>query len=208
LRWIRENRLYHMPRYKTQRRQYAAKWVAIYSPAVLRDPGAVTHYASVQAVDVVRRRDIATPWPPRVGSGEELYTVYQLGEVRELDHPVENPGADQSGQRFSSHRWTSRLGLERARDVSELTLETEPEWRLYEDLRASGQEFHLKPGRPAIVDPEDPAGRTWFVLTGGFRVRYAGASGFLIRHASGTENYVARVGQVLDALRSITAAGV
>jgi hypothetical protein len=197
-----------MPRYKTQRRQYAAKWVAIYSPAVLRDPGAVTHWAPVQAVDVVMRSEIPTPWPPRVGREEELYVAYQLGEVKELDVPVENPGPDQSGQRFSTHRWTSRLGLQRARDVSELTLETEPEWRLYEDLRASGRDFQLKPGRPAMVDSDDPAGRTWFLLVGGLRVRYAGASGFLIRYASGIENYVARVEHVLDTMRSITDAGV
>jgi len=196
--WIREHRRYYMPRHRTQRRQYAAKWVAIYSPACLRDPGAVAHLAPVQAVHVVPRGEIRTPWEPRPGTEDELHVLYELGAVRELDNPVENPGRENTGQRFSTHRWTSRLGLERARDISELTLETEPEWRLYEDLRASGKDFELRPGRPVLLDPDDPAGRTWFVLADGLQVRYAGASGFLVKQPSGPEDYVARVEQVLQ----------
>jgi predicted component of viral defense system (DUF524 family) len=202
--WILEHKLYYLPRYPTQQLQYLAKWVAIYSPALLRDPGAVTHYASVQGVDVVARREISTPWPSHGGDPDQLCVVYELGEVRELDHPIENPGPDQPGQRFSSHRWTSRLALERARSVSELTLETEPEWRLYEDLRASNTAYDLQPGRPAAIDPREPAGRTWIIIEDGPRVRYAGACGFLVRHASGKQSYVSRVEQVLEAVQGLT----
>lgn len=195
--WIRAKRLYYLRRYSTQRLQYATKWVALYSPSLLRDPGAVTHCAPVLGVNVVARRMISTPWPAH-GDPDELCVLYELGEVTELSHAIENPGSDQAGQRFSSHRWTSRLGLERARNVSELTLETEPEWRLYEQLRAAGTEFRLSPGRPAVVDPEDPAGRTWFVVAGNMGVRYAGATGFMIRHPSGSETCISRAEGVFE----------
>lgn len=204
LNWIFTRRLYYLPRYKTQRLQYVTKWVAIYSPSVLRDPGAVTHYAPVQSVDVVSRREISTPWPSHGGDPDRLYVLYELGAISKLDHPIENPAPGESGQRFSSHRWTSRLALERARSVSELTLETEPEWRLYEDLRACGIAFDLRPGRPAAVDPQEPAGRTWFLTENGPRLRYAGASGFLIRYGSGKRRYVSRVEQVLEAVEMST----
>jgi hypothetical protein len=205
--WICDHKRYFLPRYKTQRLQYATKWVAIYSPSVLRDPGAVTHYAPVQGVDVVARSEIRTPWPSHGGDTDRLYVVYELEEVRELDHPIENPGSDQVGQRFSSHRWTSRLGLERARSVSELTLETEPEWRLYEDMRASNVAFELEPGRPTIVDLHDPTGRTWFVMEGGLRIRYAGASGFLVKRSSGREVYLSRIEEVLETVEEVSGAG-
>lgn len=197
LAWICERRRYYLPRYRTQRLQYATKWVALYSPAVLRDPGAVTHCARVEGVDVVTRWEISTPWPSHGGDAEALYVLYELGEVRELGHAIENPGPDQTGQRFSSHRWTSRLGLERARDVSELTLETEPEWRLYEDLQAAQIAFRLKPSRPRVLDRDDPSGRTWFLIDDGPRVRYAGASGFLVKDRSGRERFFAAVERVL-----------
>jgi hypothetical protein len=196
--WILSRRLYYLPRYRTQRRQFTTKWVAIYSPAALRDPGAVTHCASVKGVDVLRRSEIDTPWPSRDQDEDRLYVVYELGDIEELDHPVENPGPDHAGQRFSTHRWTSWLGLERARTVAEMTLETEPEWRLYEDLRASNTAFTLDPGRAQVIDPDDPAGRTWFVVQDGPRVRYAGASGFLVRGPTGEDRYVPRIEEVLE----------
>ena len=199
--WILERRLYYLPRYKTQRLQYVTKWVALYSPSVLRDPGAVAHCATVQGVDVVRRREISTPWPSHGGDPDKLYVLYELGELRELDRPIQNPARGESGQRFSSHRWTSRLGLERARSVSELTLETEPEWRLYEDLRMCDIAFDLQPGRPRVLDLDDPAGRTWFVIHDELRVRYAGASGFLLKQRSGRQHYVSRVEQVVEAIQ-------
>jgi len=204
--WILARRLYYLPRYRTQKLQYVTKWVAIYSPAVLRGPGAVTHYAAVEGVDLVRRHEISTPWPSHTGDPDQLQVLYHLREVKELDQPIENPGPDGMGQRFSSHRWTSRLGLKRARSVSELTLETEPEWRLYEDLRAENIPFDLDPGRPSATNPRDPSGRTWFLLPSGAKVRYAGASGFLIRYGSGYERYVSRTGSVVEAIR-VTASG-
>jgi len=195
--WIREEKLYYMPRLKTQMRQYAAKWVAFYSPTALRKPGAVTHYASVQSVDVMKRADILTPWVSERGADDDLYVVYRLGQLKELSPPIENRGEDGRGQRFSQHRWTSRLGLHRAVAVEELSLETEPEWRLVEDLRALQVAFLIQPGRPTVLDPDDPTGRAWVVTINGTRVRYAGASGFLVRKPFSQDVYLAHLEDVL-----------
>ena len=93
--------------------------------------------------------------------------------------------------------WASRLSIERACTLQELFLETEPEWRLYEDLSASGVSFELEPGPPVLRDPEDPGWRVWFVIKIGLRIRYAGADGFLVR-SDERDRYVARPEDVLE----------
>lgn len=37
-------------------------------------------------------------------------------------------------------------------------METEPEWRLYENLRAAGIEFRVEAGTPGIVNAKIPEG--------------------------------------------------
>ena len=200
MKWINERGLYYMPRSGSQRRQYAVRWLAIYSPRALREPGAITHYAPIEFVDVLRRKEIKTPWPSQHGKAEDMYVLYRLGEFRELEQPIENRGQNGRGQRFSSHRWTSRLGLNRATTVDELSLETEPEWRLYEDLKACRISFRIRAGRVTLVDVDDPTGRAHFVLDSGPVIRYAGAAGFLFKSGSGNDEYYARTEDVLEAL--------
>jgi hypothetical protein len=87
--------------------------------------------------------------------------------------------------------------LTRARLVEELLLETEPEWRLYEDLSAERIGFRVEAGTIGTLDPDDPPGRAWFVVNEA-KIRYAGASGFFIIWRSGVEDYAARVEDVLE----------
>lgn len=176
--WIRDARMYYMPKTDTQVRQFMAAKIAIYSPTRLASApglGAVTHVADVESIDVVARREIATPWPPT--RPDQLQVCYQLGPVEALDRPIVNRDAAGRGQRVSSHRWSSMLALRRAREIRELLLETEPEWRLLETLRARGAGFSFDPLRPGLVDADNPRGRAWFEV-GSRRARYAGASGF------------------------------
>ncbi|HHW61228.1 MAG TPA: DUF2357 domain-containing protein [Syntrophomonadaceae bacterium] len=182
LQWIIEQRRYYMPVLKTQLRQYATKWVAIYSPLELRRPGAVTHYAAVESIEILKRKEIHTPWTPKRNL-DELQVLFKLGEVMEKEIPVINT----SGYRFTQHRWTSRLGLERAQTLEELLLETEPEWRLFEDLRALGAKFTLDPSEPVrLLNKDNPHGRVWFRLEDGVSIRYAGASGYAIKKTPGS----------------------
>ncbi|CEO90487.1 restriction endonuclease-like protein [Syntrophaceticus schinkii] len=181
LQWIIDKQLYYMPMLKTQLRQYATKWVAIYSPQEIRSPGAVTHYAQVKSIEIVQRKEILTPWPPKRNL-EEPQVLFILGEVFERKIPIINT----SGYRFTQHRWTSRLGLERAYNLEQLLLETEPEWRLFEDLTALGVKFTLDPSEPVrLLDKDNPYGRVWFRLDDGSSIRYAGASGYVIRRIPG-----------------------
>lgn len=119
LEWVKKQRLYYMPVLKTQERQMNIHWIVFYSPRVLRIPGAITHVALVEGIEITKRNNIQTPW----GTGrraDELQVLYRLGEVKELSRPIENMDENDKGQSFRSHRWTSRLGLERAHHIKEL----------------------------------------------------------------------------------------
>jgi hypothetical protein len=185
--WIIENRLYYMPLLKSQLRQYTTKWVAIYSPLAIRKPGAVTHKAEVIGLEIVPRKDINTPWQGKRGESE-YQILYKLGEIIKLKHPIENINKEDQGQRFSSHRWTTGLALDRARRLEELLLETEPEWRLFEDLKAMGIPFKLNPGPVKLIDPDNLSGRVWFELDG-CNIRYAGSSGYAIKRQGKTSYF-------------------
>jgi hypothetical protein len=174
LAWVARARRYYVPYSPTRPVQLAARWVALYSPSALRHPGAVTHAAPVEGVDVVERREVETPWPARRGS-QSLVALYRLGELAELERPIEN----RDGRRPPVVSWTSRLALERARELAELALETEAEWRLVEALEARGTAWYVE--------------RPWLVTASGARARYAGAAGYVVATASGRERTAARV---------------
>lgn len=196
--WVCKERRYYAPLTPTQRRQFFTRWLAIYSPTALRTPGAVTHLFPVERITVVQRRDIPTPWESsRDGSQQQVF--YYLGEPRLLEQPVLNRDADGQGQRFSQNRWTSLLALEKASQLRELFMETEPEWRLYDELRAAGIDFFPKPGRAELPSDEDPSGRAWF-STASAEVQYRGAAGFLIRRYGHPDEYQPTVVAVIQSL--------
>lgn len=178
LAWIEATATYYAPLTPSQERQMSARWVALYSPSSLRGkgtPGAVTHIARVDQMEIRPRSEIDTPWPGRRGA-DSLHVVYKLGPLRTLERPVENTGLNgRGGTRFSQNRWTSRLAIECAEEVTELLLESRSEWTMYEALRAEGREFSLRvdraPGRE---------GRVWFDLADR-RIRWAGMKGWEVR---------------------------
>jgi len=106
---------------------------------------------------------------------------------------VANLNKEEQGQRFSSHRWTTGLALDRARRLEELLLETEPEWRLFEALKAMGIFFQLNPGPVKLIDPDNPSGRVWFELDG-CNIRYGGSSGYIIKRQRKTNTLKILIG--------------
>ena len=72
----------------------------------------------------------------------------------------------------------------------EIILETEPEWKLYEMLRARQIDFKISADRIRLESQESPAGRAWFLLPKGDKMRYDGANGFLlVDGSSGRKSY-------------------
>ncbi len=182
LEWIRNTRQYYVPLSKGQPRQFATKQVVFYEPASLHSDsiGRVETSAAVRDCRVVRRADIKTPWPSqRVGE----FVLYELDELTPLVHPLLSRTVDGTAQRMGSHRWTSRLGLSRARTITELLLESEPEWRLYEELKANGIAFTLRALGPQLGNPEQLRARVSFEI-GVFRSRWSGVTHFEVERGS------------------------
>jgi hypothetical protein len=142
---------------------------------------------------------IQTPWRTSRNI-DELQVTYRLGAFVDLPRPIENRGLGGEPARFSTNRWTSRLALERASDVKELLLETEPEWRLYEELTSNRIEFEVTAGTPMLEKQEDPRGRAWFRIAGK-SVQFRGAEGFVIRDSAIGDRRCARIEQVVDLCR-------
>ncbi len=181
--WIINKHRYYHPLTKTQLRQFVVKQVAIYIPADFDEPNGIRYVANVEHLEVVDRSEIPTPWPAR---RNEQMVLYHLGPVRLLSRPINFVTGDSMP---AQGRWTTRLGLERARSVTEIALETEPEWRLLEWLQANRLVHSIKLDPPRVQSSENPKGRAWFHLDAGQRVRYDGMNGFLTRLADGTESY-------------------
>lgn len=182
--WIKRERMYYQPRTKSQRRQFFVKQVALYVPAGMREPNGIRYVADVEHIEVVDRTEIQTPWPAR---RTESMVLYRLGPVQALAKPI----GLSSEETMSGHwRWTTRLGLQRAQTLSEVGLETEPEWRLLEWLRANHVVPEIKLATASVQSSDNPKGRAWFHLPTGESVRYDGSNGFLWRSAGNSDRYL------------------
>lgn len=181
--WVRSERLYYHALTKTQRRQFMVKQVAIYIPAHFDEPTGIRYVADVEDFDVVNRSEINTPWSAR---RDEKMVLYRLGPIRLLPRMIPFVSGDWMP---AGGRWTTRLGLERARTVSEIALETEPEWRLLEWLRATQQAHTIRLDPPRVQQSDNPKGRAWFQLSPERQIRYDGVNGFLSRTLGGNDRF-------------------
>jgi uncharacterized protein len=201
LAWIRDERRYYTPHAKDQPRLFAATQIVFYEPARVVDDaqhGAVRQGAKVLNCRIVRRSEVLTPWT--AARPDEEVVLYELAPLTRLPREVLNEDETGRGARVGVRRWSSRLGLERARTLAELFLESEPEWRLYEELRARDVRFQLRVLPPKLRRAEDLRGRVQVVLDDARVVTWAGAAGFLLRDAAGRETSVANVPGVVAAL--------
>jgi len=202
LQWIRETRQYYTPLAKNQPRLFAAATVVFYEPSRAIEKGhagVVRLCANVLNARVIRRGEIATPWTPGRSIDEEQ-VLYDLSSVTELPRAIPNWDAQGRGSRMGVRRWSSRLALRRARTLPELFLETEPEWRLYEELLARNVRFELRVQRPRLRSEDDLMGRVHFVFGDLRELRWAGAAGFVIRDREGRELSAGSAPAVFDAL--------
>jgi predicted component of viral defense system (DUF524 family) len=194
--WIELNRCYYTALNPTQPRQLISRWVAIYSPTSIRTRGAITHLGEVENIEIKKRREIITPWVSE-RDVDERQVIYRLGDIRELEHPIENRSPKKASHRLSRNRWTSRLAILRATDLRELFLETSMEWRLYEQLQHAHADFRLEPGPARLQNEDNPRGRTWFIQRN-LRVQYQGSAGFLIRRPGVGDHFVSDLEEVIN----------
>lgn len=183
--WISENRMYYIRLPKTPHRHFRVGSVALYCPRPMRSVPAIAYSGKVKEIEVLPRSEIQTPWVSR-GPGDQNMIVYRLEAVRPLASPIEN--RDESKTSFRQDRWTSRLGINRATTAIEISFETEPEWRLYEMLRAEKIEFKPRLDAVKLEKSASPSGRACFQLSSGVSVRYDSANGFLITHVDGLKH--------------------
>lgn len=192
--WIQKRGLYLAPLARIgKQRRLDVRWLAFFEPAAItgRDYGAVRYYARVLNIEIRRRDDIRTPWTGR-GSVDEPYLLFHLDPLEKLPQPIWN--IDRHRVLF---RWATRYSLEHAQSMSELYLETEAERRLWEELRQAGRQFTTEAGHAAAIDPDDPRGRTTFILDGQVRIRYQGRGEFRVwDERSGNEPRIFTVGDL------------
>jgi hypothetical protein len=174
--------------------------VAIYSPTSIRTRGAITHLGEVENIEIKKRREIITPWVSE-RDVDERQVIYRLGDIRELENPIENRSPEKASHRLSRNRWTSRLAILRATDLRELFLETSMEWRLYEQLQHAHADFRLEPGPARLQNEDNPRGRTWFIQRN-LRVQYQGSAGFLIRRLGVGDHFVSDLDEVINLFAS------
>lgn len=185
--WISKAQVYYHPLPKSPHRHFRVACVALYSPKSLLQVPGISHVAEVETIEVCPRQKIATPWRPR-GTGDELMLMYRLRPITPLTPIIEN--RDDDATTFRTDRWTSRLGLSRARTAIEIILETEPEWKLYELLSVQRLSFKIAADRVRLENATAPAGRAWFLLPTFGKVRFDGSNGFIfVDSATGQTSY-------------------
>jgi predicted component of viral defense system (DUF524 family) len=199
LQWVLDNKMYYAPALVDQRLQYSVQELAIYSPRALHKGGAITHAALVQRIERIKRSEIPTPWAGR--DFETDVILYHLEDLRLID-PIPNTSAD-AQSRVSANRWTSRLGLLRARNLNELLMETVAEWQLYEDLKAERIEFVLSAGSPTIRYVNKSVGRAIFVVSQG-KISFRGTEGFVLQGHDNVNRHFVDTDSVVEYLKELS----
>lgn len=191
--WMLENQLYFAPLRKIGRqRRLDIEWLGFFEPAAMigEKYGAVRFVSRVLHIDVVTRSQIHTPWASK-RNPDEPYLLFHIDKPEQLPRPIQNT----DGHRIV-FRWGTRYSLEHASTMSELYLETEPERRLWEELRHAGIPFTTKAGRVSAIDPEDPSGRTTFILKQETYIRYQGSGLFQVFSKNGTKTHSFAFGEL------------
>jgi len=89
--------------------------------------------------------------------------------------------------------------------MAELFLESEPEWRLYEELKAQNMGFEVRVLRPRLRSEDDLQGRVDFVFDDLTTASWSGAAGFVLRDQDGREQFAGAMAGVIATLRNARA---
>ncbi|PKL77062.1 MAG: hypothetical protein CVV27_07140 [Candidatus Melainabacteria bacterium HGW-Melainabacteria-1] len=175
LAWTQQTKSYYIPYINPAHgRQWRLQWIALYLPKELRPEGigAVALRGRIKQIEVIERDAIQTAWPS--GRSQQRVILYQIEAWEEMK-PI--PNTHELATAMTQNRWSTRLGLECASHLSELLLETVPEWQLYERLKQENIPFRIKAGKVPRLE-EDSPGHACFEIDTGVQIRYQGSQGF------------------------------
>lgn len=174
--WLKASKSYYIPYINPEHgRQWRVRWIALYLPKELQTDGigAVAFRGKVRYIEVVDREKIATPWQSR--HSQENVILYHV-ETWEPIRPIPNSNQVASGP-MTQRRWSTRLALECAENLSELSLESVPEWQMYERLKQENLPFKIKASKVPSLE-EDSPGHACFNIADNFKAVYKGGQGF------------------------------
>ena len=120
-------RFYHIPCSRLKDTELPIHTVALYqSKKKFGTQSGVRYYGEVIRTSVVKRREI-TELPK---TSDELYYRFEIKSWKELPKPI-----DAKEVRLVSHLLTNRFLLEHSKEVPELKLRSQSEYRLYSELK-------------------------------------------------------------------------
>ena len=138
--YILKHQIYHMPYTRFRGARLRADFILLFqSKAKFGKQAGVNYQAKVKSFHVGNRDEMPSrpPWP---GRKEGLYAWFKLGKVEMLSRPL--PPTDKGYPAY--FRVTTRLALEQANSIEELSLIREPERRLYQELRRAGFDVKVR----------------------------------------------------------------
>ena len=195
---VREYRAWAMPLLKHPRQQLAARRLAFYRLSDAAEPGVLGWSAPIRGLRITPRPHRALASGPS-GGDHGLWVRFELGPIEPLSRPIHATPEETTLESLGQHRWTTALALERAGCLSELLLETEAEWRLYEALLAARRPPLIRPGKPPSDDWGSAQGRARFVV-GDAEARDEGRAGYRIDRPGQPTQYASVLSVVVDAL--------
>ena len=195
---LREYRAWAMPLLKHPRQQLTARRLAFYRLSADAESGLLGWSAQIRGLRI-------TPRPHRAmasghtGGDHGLWVRFELGPIEPLPRPIRATSDETTLESLGQHRWTTALALDRADCLSELLLETEAEWRLYEALHAARCRPLIRAGKSPSDESGTAQGRARFVV-GDSEVRDEGRAGYRIDRPGQATQYASVLSVVVDAL--------
>ncbi|MBI5818664.1 MAG: DUF2357 domain-containing protein [Verrucomicrobia bacterium] len=138
--YILKHQIYHMPYAELQGVRLRADFIVFFqSKKAFGKESGIHYWAPVKNFRVGMRNQIK-PAPPGPGRHGGLYAWFELRKAQTLERPI--PANPSGHPQF--FRVTTRLALDEARTMEELSLVREPERRLYRELLAAGYKVAIK----------------------------------------------------------------
>lgn len=134
---------YHIPYNLVKKTCFNITHVAIFQSGLkFKEESGIRYYGKVTGMEVVKRKEIKEI--PK--QSEELYVKFQIKEWQELKVPIKPMGYG-----VRTHVYTTLILLENAKELPELSLRSEEEFRLWKELRRISREINWSMGNKELT---------------------------------------------------------